>query len=106
MLLVMVLPESLRKKIGLSEALIGFHALTCCDFNSELYRKDKSTPFGYLEKDKNHVDALRSLCSDGIDKAAVTTYAWRVYGFKTQSITSMRPGISLSSKRHMVNKKT
>jgi hypothetical protein len=56
-----------KKQTGLSEALISFHGLTRCDFNSAFYRKGKSTPFSYLEKDKNHIVALRSLCSDVID---------------------------------------
>ena len=47
---------------GLSEALIAFHALTGCDFNSAFYGKGKAMPFSHLEKDKIHVVALRSLC--------------------------------------------
>ena len=74
-----------KKQIGLNEALIGFHALTGCDFNSAFYRKGKSTPFSYLEKDEDHVSALRSLCSDVIDTPAITAYVCRVYGFKALS---------------------
>ena len=74
-----------KKQTGLSEALIGFHALTGCDFNSAFYRKGKSIPFSYLEKDQNHVVALRSLCSDVIDRPAITAYVCRMYGFKPLS---------------------
>ena len=90
-----------RQQVGLSEALIGFHALTGCDFNSAFYRKGKSVPFSYLEKDSNYVEALRTLGTDVIDKPAVTAYVCRLYGFRTlnninearyQSFTKMTKG--------------
>ena len=74
-----------NKQNGLSEALIGFHAVTGCDFTSALCEKGKSTPFSYLEKDRKHVVALRSLCCNVIDKPAVTTYICRIHGFNTLS---------------------
>ena len=71
-----------EKQIGMSEALIGFHALTGCNFNSAFYKKGKASPFNLLEKDANHVHALTSLCSEEVDIQAVTKYVCRVYGFK------------------------
>ena len=71
-----------KKQIWLSGAVLGFHALTGCDFNSAFYRKGKCTPFSYLEKDSNHVAALRSLSSDVPDKPAITAYVCRLYGYK------------------------
>ncbi len=81
---------------GLCEALIGFHALTGCDFNSAFYRKGKAIPFGHLEKEVSYVSALRSLCSDVIDTPAITAYAG--YMVTRHSITSMKLGTSLLSK--------
>ncbi|PIK60587.1 hypothetical protein BSL78_02523 [Apostichopus japonicus] len=71
-----------RKQTGLSEALISFHALTGCDYNSAFYRKGKSVPFSYLEKDPDYVEALKSLCTNAVDKPAVTAFVCRIYGFK------------------------
>ena len=71
-----------EKQTGLSEALIAFHALSGCDFNSAFYGKGKATPFSRLEKDGNHVSALRSLCGDMVDKKAVTAFLCSMYGFK------------------------
>ena len=71
-----------QTQAGLSEALIAFHALTGCDFNSSFYGKGKAVPFSHLEKDKNHVVALRSLCQVSVDWPGITAFVCRVYGFK------------------------
>ena len=56
---------------GLCEALIRFHALTGCDFTSAFYRKGKALPFSKLKKDPGAIAALRSLCTDNVNKTAV-----------------------------------
>ena len=70
-----------RRQKGLSQALIGFHALTGCDYNSSFYQKGKCVPFSYLEKDKNCVEAMRTLGTDIIDKPAVSECMCKIYGF-------------------------
>ena len=37
-------------QLGMSEALIAFHAITGCDFTSAFYGKDKAKPLSHLEK--------------------------------------------------------
>ena len=78
--------EQLEKtRAGLSEALLGFHALTGCDFTSSFYRKGKNIPFTYLEKNPKHILSLRSLCSQSVDQTGVTEYVCQLYGFKALS---------------------
>jgi len=46
------------KQPGITESLIGLHALTCCDFMSCFYKKGKVRPFQRLEADPNLVMTL------------------------------------------------
>lgn len=71
-----------KQRSGLSEALIGFHAVTGCDFNSAFYGKGKSSPFSYVEKCDAHVKALKSLSMADIDFSSITAFVCRIYGFK------------------------
>lgn len=81
-----------EKQLGLTEALIGLHALTGCDFTSCFFRKGKVKPFERLENDgyQHHVKALRSLTSDEVNVPAVTTFICSLYGSKTSNINEAR----------------
>ena len=59
---------------GLSEALIGFHAITGCDSNSAFDGKGKLLPFGDLENCDTHVKALRSLSMANIEYAPISAF--------------------------------
>ena len=72
-----------KVQAGFSEALIGFHALTGSDFTSAFHRKGKSQPFSLLEKHKNHLPALQSLCHELVDKKNLISYICKMYGHKT-----------------------
>ena len=52
---------------GLTEVLIGLHALTGCDFTSCFFRKGKVRPFQWLEANPEHVTALQSLTTEDVD---------------------------------------
>ena len=80
-----------EKHQGLTEALIGFHALTECDFTSSFNRLEKVKPFQRLEAvtAENHVKALCSLTSE-VDMISVTSYLYALYGFNTSEINEAR----------------
>ena len=75
---------------GLTEALIGLHALTGCDFTSCFFRKGKVRPFQRLEANPKHVMALQSLTTDDVDIPGVTAFVCLLYGFKTSDIIEAR----------------
>ena len=75
---------------GLTEALIGLHALTGCDFTSCFFRKGKVRPFQWLEANPKHVMALQSLTTDDVDIPGVTAFVCLLYGFKTSDIIEAR----------------
>ena len=79
-----------EKQRGITEALMGFHALTGCDFTSCFFRKGKVRPFQWLEADANHVTALQSLTAEEVDIPGVTSFVCSLYGFKTPNITEAR----------------
>ena len=64
-----------EKQSGITDALIGLHALTGCDFTSSFCRKGKVMPFELLESDTSgtYKMALQSLTSEEIDMPAVTS---------------------------------
>ena len=72
-----------NKQPGITEALIGLHALTGCDFTSCFFRKGKVKPFQQMETDASHVMALQSLTSEEVDIEAVTSFVCSLYGFTT-----------------------
>ena len=49
-----------EKQSGFTDALIGLHALTGCDFTSCFFRRGKMKPFALLEMqiDAGHLNAL------------------------------------------------
>ena len=101
-----------KKHSGLSEALIGFHAVTGCDFSSVFYRKGKVIPLSYLEKAEPHVKALQTLSTKLVNKTSVTAYICRIYGFKAvndinearfQAFVEMTGGIKMKDKVKKLN---
>ena len=81
-----------RKHPGLTEALLGLHALTGCDFTPCFYRKGKVKPFERLEAEESgeFVTALRSLTSVDVDIPGVTRFVSFLYGQKTSNINEAR----------------
>ena len=75
---------------GLTEALIGLHALTGCDFTSCFFRKGKVRPFQWLEANPKHVTAPQSLTTEDVDIPGVTAFVCLLYGFKTSDIVEAR----------------
>ena len=80
-----------EKHSGLTDALIGFHALTGCDFTSSFNRLGKVKPFQRLEAITGdiHVTALRSLTSE-VDMTGVTSFVCALHGFNTSDINEAR----------------
>ena len=80
-----------EKQPGLTDALIGLHALTGCDFTSAFNRIGKVKPFNLLEgkAGEKFVKALQSLTAE-VDESAVTSYVCALYGFKSRDINEAR----------------
>ncbi len=80
------LAATLEEKVycmpGMTEALIGLHALTGCDFTSCFFRKGKVRPFQRLEADPEHILALQSLTTEEVDILGVTSFVCLLYGLK------------------------
>ncbi|CAM1331032.1 Uncharacterised protein g10458 [Pycnogonum litorale] len=79
-----------QKKVGLTSALLGLHALTGCDFTSCFFRKGKLKPFTRLEEDDDYVTALQSLSSNDVDVKGVTSFVCSIYGFQSADINDAR----------------
>ena len=81
-----------EKQFGVTDALIGLHALTGCDFTSGFCRKGKVRPFELVESDTSgtYKMALQSLTSDEVNVPAVTSYVCSLYGFKTNDVNEAR----------------
>ena len=81
-----------EKQAGMTESLLGMHALTGCDFTSCFFRKGKLNPFQRLVADisDRHATALRSLSSVEVDMPGVTSFVCSMYGFTTSDITAAR----------------
>ena len=81
-----------KRQPGITDALIGLHALTGCDFTSSFYRKGKVKPFELLESDTSGIYkiALQSLASEKVNIEEVTSYVCSLYGFKTRDINDAR----------------
>ena len=63
-----------EKKPGITGALIGFHALTGCDFPSCFFRKGKVRSFQWLEEELDFNMALKSLTSQKVDIPGVISF--------------------------------
>ena len=74
-----------EKQHRLTEALMGLHSLTGCDFTSCFFGKGKVKPYTLLEADAlhKHVMALRSLRSEEVEVPAVASFICLLCGFKT-----------------------
>ena len=79
-----------EKKPGITGALIGFHALTGCDFPSCFFRKGKVRSFQWLEEELDFIMALKSLTSQKVDIPGVTSFFCQLYGFRTSNIVEVR----------------
>lgn len=79
-----------RENSGFTEALLGYHALTGCDFNPCFFRKGKVKPFKSIVADEEYVTALRSLTSLDVDIPGVTRYITFLYGEKSSNINEAR----------------
>ena len=79
-----------EKKPGITGALIGFHALTGCDFPSCFFRKGKVRSFQWLEEELDFFMALKSLTSQKVDIPGVTSFFCQLYGFRTSNIMEVR----------------
>ena len=80
------------KQAGMTEALLGMHALTGCDFTLCFFRKGKLKPFLLLVADisDRHVTAIRSLTSDEVDMPNGTSFVCSMYDFTTSDINEAR----------------
>ena len=69
-----------EKQDVVTEALLGMHALTGCDFTSCFFREGKLKPFQRLVADVSdrRVTALRSLTSDDVDMPGVTSFVYSI----------------------------
>ena len=63
-----------EKKPGITGALIGFHALTGCDFPSLFFRKGKVRSFQWLEEELDFIMALKPLTSQKVDIPGVISF--------------------------------
>ena len=86
------------KQAGRTEALLGMHALTGCDFTSCFVRKGKLKPYQRLGAyiSDRHATALRSLTSDEVDMPGVTSFVCSMYGFTTSDINEARYKVFMS----------
>ena len=75
---------------GLAEALLGYHAITGCDYVSCLLRKGKTTPFKRLIKSTEHIQEMRTLTMNEIDVKGVTSFICFLYGHNTNHINDAR----------------
>ena len=79
-----------EEQSGITEALIGLHALTGCDFTSCFYRKGKVKPFQRLASNADHIAAMQSLTTEEVDIPGITAFVCLLYGFRTSNITEAR----------------
>ena len=77
---------------GLTEALLGYHAITGCDYVSCLFRKGKTTPFKCLIESTEHIQEMRTLTSNEVDVKGVTSFTsiCSLYGHNTSHINDAR----------------
>ena len=75
---------------GLTEALLGYHAITGCDYVSCLFRKGKTTLFKRLIESTEHIQEMRTLTTNEIDVKGVTSFICSLYGHNTYHINDAR----------------
>ena len=75
---------------GLTEALLGYHAITGCDYVSYLFRKRKTTPYKRLIESTEHIQEMRTLTTYEVDVQGVTSFICSLYGHNTFHINDGR----------------
>ena len=75
---------------GLTKALLGYHAITGCDYVSYLFRKGKTTPFKRLIESTEHIQEMRTLTTYEVDVQGVTSFICSLYGHNTFHINDGR----------------
>ena len=74
---------------GLTEALLGYHAITGCDYGSCLFRKGQ-TLFKRLIESTEHIQEMRTLTTNEVDVNCVTSIICSLYGHNTSHINDAR----------------
>ena len=80
---------------GLTEALLGYHAITGCDYVSCLFRKGKTTPFKRLIESTEHIQAMRTLTTNEVDVKGVTSFICSLYEHNTSHVNDARYNVSI-----------
>ena len=75
---------------GLTEALLGYHAITGYDYVSCLFRKGQTTPFKRLIESTEHIQEMRTLTTNEVDVNGVTSFICSLYGYNTSYINDAR----------------
>ena len=71
---------------GLTESLLGYHAITGCDYVSCLFRKGKTTPFKPLIESTEHIQEMRTLTTNEVDVKGVTSVICSLGGSNYDSL--------------------
>lgn len=67
---------------GSTEAIIGLHALSGCDYTSAFYRRGKTKPLELLENNRDeYIPILRSVCNK-LDTKGLESFVCHMYGYK------------------------
>ena len=83
--------EALNNKTpNITEALLGFHALTGCDYTSSFHRKGKIQPFKRLESQNEHVGPMCTLSTNDVDESGIVKYVASLYRCDTSDIDEAR----------------
>ena len=75
---------------GLTKALLGYHAITGCDYVSCLFRKGQTTPFKRLIESTEHIQEMRTLTTNEVDVKGVTSIICSLYGHNRSHINDAR----------------
>ena len=75
---------------GLTEALLGYHAITGCDYGSCLFRKGQTTLFKRLIESTEHIQEMRTLTTNEVGVNCVTSIICSLYGHNTSHINDAR----------------
>ena len=90
----------------LTEALLGYHAITGCDYVSCLFRKRKTTQFKRLIESTEHIQEMRTLTKNEVDVKGVTSFICSLYGHNTSHINDARYNVFIRLTRGAVQAHT
>ena len=76
--------------LDLTDSLLGFHAITGCDYVSCLFRKGKTAPWKRLIDSHKHIEAIRTLTTNEVDVCGVTSFICSLYGHRSSDINDAR----------------